>query len=185
MRIVLDANILIAALLGSRGKIAILTSQNHEFYAPSYIIAEIQKYRQEICEKIGCSLEEFNKNFEALLVFVKVIDEQEYAPNIPRAIEVMKDRDCKDAHYIACALTVQANFIWTEDKDFSGQTLVAVKTTEKFIEEGREQRYKKFSQAQLLPPPRKRFTERNNKDTKSMDNQETVFLLAWRMRSSL
>ena len=43
MNIVLDANIIIAALLGSRGKLNILTSQNHTFYAPKKIIDEIKK----------------------------------------------------------------------------------------------------------------------------------------------
>ena len=48
MRIVLDANILIAALLGSRGKLTILTSQNHEFFVPMKIIEEVRKYERLI-----------------------------------------------------------------------------------------------------------------------------------------
>lgn len=48
MNIVLDANIIITALLGSRGKLNILTSQNHTFYAPKKIIDEIKKYKKEI-----------------------------------------------------------------------------------------------------------------------------------------
>ena len=54
MRIVLDANIVIAAILGSRAKLIIITSQNHKFYAPSRIINEIKKYKLEICKKLDC-----------------------------------------------------------------------------------------------------------------------------------
>ena len=38
MKIILDANIIIASLLGSRGKLNIITSQNHILYAPKKII---------------------------------------------------------------------------------------------------------------------------------------------------
>ncbi len=50
MIIILDANIIIAALLGSKGKTTILTSQNHKFYAPEVIIEEIKRHKDEICK---------------------------------------------------------------------------------------------------------------------------------------
>ncbi len=38
MRIVLDANIILVALMGSRATLTIITSQNHQFYVPRKII---------------------------------------------------------------------------------------------------------------------------------------------------
>jgi len=38
MRIIVDANIILACLLGSRGKLVIVTSQNHKFYVPTITI---------------------------------------------------------------------------------------------------------------------------------------------------
>lgn len=137
MRIILDANIIISALLGSRGKLTIITSQNHEFYCPSTIIDEIKKYKRDICEKLVSNPKEFEDNLNALLFFIKIIKYAEYETFISRARESIKERDIKDADYIACSLAIGADFIWTEDKDFSSQTIVSVKNTEDFLEDGK------------------------------------------------
>lgn len=137
MKIVLDANIVIACLLGSRGKLVILTSQNHKFYTPKIAVTEIIKYKELICEKMELTSEEFDRNLEALLFFVCMIDYDSYKGYIENAEDSIKKRDIKDKDYIACALAIHADFIWSDDKDFSSQKLVAVKTTEQFIEEGK------------------------------------------------
>ena len=138
MIIVVDANIIIAALLGSRGKIAILTSYNHMFYAPSFAVDEIKRYRQQICAKMNWTSEEFNIYLEALLVFITLLDHQGYERYLEKSLSAIKQRDVKDADYIACALLISADFIWTEDKDFSGQKLVDIKSTAQFIDENKQ-----------------------------------------------
>ena len=135
MNIVLDANIVIAALMGSRGTLTILTSRNHHFYAPSRILAEIWKYKKDICEKSCRTSEEFDDNFAALLVFVDVLNYIEYEQFMEEARIAISARDWKDADYIACAIAVSANFIWTNDKDFSSQNIVLARTTQEFIDE--------------------------------------------------
>lgn len=134
MKIVLDANILIAALMGSRGTLNIITAQNHIFYAPSKIVDEIQKHKAVIFEKINISEKEFDENFKALLVFVKVIEYFNYYVHIDTAREALSQRDINDVDYLACALLVGADFIWTNDSDFSKQNLVPTRTTQEFID---------------------------------------------------
>lgn len=138
MIIVVDANIIIAALLGSRGKLTILTSQNHTFYAPKKIIDEIRKYKTDICEKSGQTPEEFEQNFNALLTFITPITDIRYEFNMSKAREAISGRDVKDADYIACALAINAGFIWTDDKDFRAQNIVPIKSTADFIQAGKE-----------------------------------------------
>ena len=137
MRIVLDANIVIAALLGSRATLTIITSQNHMFYAPKFILKEVEKYKEDICERINQSELEFDENFEVLKVFINIANIEEYDLFMPKAKEAMEKRDWKDCDYLACALAVNADFIWTNDKDFTIQTLIIAKNTNEFIEEGR------------------------------------------------
>lgn len=137
MKIVLDANIFISALMGSRGKLTILTSQNHEFFAPSRIIDEIKKYKKDVCKKTGWSSEDFDAYFAALMFFVNTIEYPEYEKQLSAAQSTIGKRDSKDAVYLACALAINADFIWTEDKDFSAQNLVQVKTTDEFIEDAK------------------------------------------------
>ncbi|MBI2660852.1 PIN domain-containing protein [Candidatus Woesearchaeota archaeon] len=135
MKIVVDANIIIACLLGSRGKIAIVASQNHKFYVPIIIIAEIIKYKEHICDEMEITPDEFDRNLEALLIFIEVVDYAAYEDYITKAEHAIKRRDIKDVEYIACALAVNADFIWSDDKDFTSQNLLNVKTTEQFIKE--------------------------------------------------
>ncbi len=136
MRVVLDANIIIAALLGSRGKTVILTSQNHAFYAPDKIVTEIKKYKNEINQKAGWEEHEFDIYFDALFFFITIIQPEKYATYLETAKKV-STFDTKDAEYIACALAVAADFIWTEDAGFSEQRLMPVKNTGQFIEENK------------------------------------------------
>mgnify|MGYP001597823920 CR=1 FL=1 len=61
MNIVLDANIIISALLGSQKVIWLLTLQKDNFYAPRKIVDEIRKYKLEICEKSNQTDDEFER----------------------------------------------------------------------------------------------------------------------------
>ncbi len=135
MNIVVDANIMIMGLMGSRAALVILTSQQHHFYAPAKIVREIRKYSPLICTKINISESEFDENLNALLQFIIILEPQEYEQYIDLARKALKERDQNDIDYLACALAVYADFIWTQDADFAEQKIIAVKNTAKFIEE--------------------------------------------------
>ena len=136
MKIVLDANIFIAALLGSRATLTIITSQHYIFYVPKIILEEIRKYKSFICGYSKQSSEEFDTNLNSLLVFINVLESIEYEPFMQES-KVAMTRDVKDADYLACALAIRADFIWTNDKDFSTQHIILTKTTQQFIDEGK------------------------------------------------
>ena len=82
-------------------------------------------------------LQEFDIYFEALIFFVNILNYKEYEDYLEKSVNAIKRRDIKDADYIACALAINADFIWTEDKDFSEQKLAKIKNTTQFIEENR------------------------------------------------
>lgn len=132
MRIVLDANILIAAMLGSRGTITIITSQNHSFYVPIKILEEIRNHKKEILRWTGQSDAEFEDSLDALMAFVRVIEYSEYESAMNESVKTMGMKH--DAHYLACAITQSANLIWSNDKDFKMQNIIPVKNTTQFIE---------------------------------------------------
>lgn len=102
---------------------------------PIIIIAEIIKYKEHICDEMEITPDEFDRNLEALLIFIEVVDYAAYEDYITKAEHAIKRRDIKDVEYIACALAVNADFIWSDDKDFTSQNLLNVKTTEQFIKE--------------------------------------------------
>lgn len=133
MRVVVDANIVFSALLGSTAAIRILTNEAIEFYAPEVIFSEIRKYKKELCKKAGYSSEDFDNILNALLKFVKTIDETQYQKHMQKAVDAIGKRDIKDADYIACALILKADNIWTNDKDFTSQKIIPIKSTKNLI----------------------------------------------------
>ena len=138
MNVIVDASVLIKALLGSRGVWAILASLNHSFYAPQVILDEIRRHKAIICTYIHAPLEEFDAALNSLGGFVQIVDPDSYAQYLAKAKTSMESRDPSDADYVAAAISIGADFIWTEDKDFSAQKLARVKTTSQFIDERKQ-----------------------------------------------
>lgn len=129
MKVVLDANIVISAILGSKVTNEIITSEKYTLFAPRMIFSEIIKYKDEICEKASLNEKEFYETLNALTAFIRLVDYTKYQDYIEEAKNAIGHRDIKDVDYIACALALNANFIWTNDKDFSAQDLVSVNNT--------------------------------------------------------
>ncbi len=57
---------------------------------------------------------------------MRLISDSDLAPYLPAASTL--SQDSKDWLYLACALYANAA-IWSQDKDFQGQTRVEIKTT--------------------------------------------------------
>ncbi len=60
MKLVIDTNRLIAELLKSSLCREIILHEALTFYAPDYIVTEIQKYRSYICRKANIEEKNFN-----------------------------------------------------------------------------------------------------------------------------
>lgn len=138
MRAVLDANILIAALLGSRRTLKLVASASYQWYAPQRIVEEITKHKPLLCERSRQSFGEFEETMAALLLFVRLLDPAEYEAFMEVATKGIGERDRNDADYVAAALAVHAYFLWTNDKDFTAQGLVPTKTTHQLLQEAGE-----------------------------------------------
>lgn len=131
--VVVDANILISALLGSRRTIALITSPEYHFYAPRRIVDELLKNKDVICSKAFKTPVEFEIEMWALLRFVSLLEYSDYSEFVLEARNAIAYRDVSDVDFLACALAIKAEFIWTEDKDFTAQKLIPVKSTAQFM----------------------------------------------------
>ena len=129
MKCVVDANIIISALLGSKKTIEVITSERYKLYAPLRITEEVRKYKDYICEKSSISNQEFEDVWQSLSIFIKTVNVQEYKLELKKAEEIINERDINDIDYVACALVIGADFIWTNDKDFLTQKKIPIKTT--------------------------------------------------------
>jgi predicted nucleic acid-binding protein len=129
--LVLDANILIRAVLGKKVTGLLTTySTAMSMVAPLYAYAEAERNLPTILAKRGA---EVGPNvltaLDDLRSLVTPLDESDYAPWRDEALARIKRRDPDDWPILATALAIDCP-IWTEDRDFFG-TGVATWTTDR------------------------------------------------------
>lgn len=119
MRIVVDTNIVFSAILNSNGLIGELlfnTENLFDFYAPEFMIDELNKHKTKLkqltkmtSENIDVSIYQVLKNIE--LISSEAISELDWQ----RAYELALDIDEDDTPFVATALGIKGA-IWTGDK---------------------------------------------------------------------
>jgi predicted nucleic acid-binding protein len=128
--IVLDANILIRAVLGKRVRELILAhAANVKFVAPDAAYADARKYLPELLAKRGISSVTGNEVLISLEAAVLPVAFDFYAANQQQALRRIAARDADDWPVLACAMTLHCP-VWTEDADFFGSG-VATWTTDR------------------------------------------------------
>lgn len=128
MILVMDANMLIAALIKSGKAREIIVSGKFKFISPDFIKQEIHKYRDYIRQKAHLSQDEFDVLLELLYSKITIIQSKEYMSEMPMATKIMKV-DMKDRAYVACYLALKCDGIWTNDPHFDNKPeLIIIKT---------------------------------------------------------
>src|SRR3990172_6326307 len=101
-KVVIDANILITALIGSWKTFEIIDSGKCIFYAPNIITKEVQKHLSHVCRKTQRNPDDVYRSFYSLLKFINVMQNSQLHAFLEIAREHMT-RDLSDAEYLACA----------------------------------------------------------------------------------
>ena len=118
--LVLDANILVRAVLGNKVKQFLLKFyQSVEFVVPDICLKDAQKYLPILFEKRSASAELGLTILSELQYLLRIIDKSIYKEHVLEAKQRMKNRDIHDWPIAATALAFNCP-IWTEDQDFFG-----------------------------------------------------------------
>jgi predicted nucleic acid-binding protein len=132
-RIILDANVVISALIKDSFTRRFITKSDHEFWFPEQAFDRIEKYKELIIKKSGLSSEVINSIFESLFIRVNIVPKSRSDAKLPKAKEVMGPIDKEDALFVACALSMIDAIIWSDDKHLKKQNLVKVYTTKEIL----------------------------------------------------
>jgi predicted nucleic acid-binding protein len=128
--VVLDANILIRAVLGKRVRELIVEhAAMVKFFAPDVAYADARKYLPALLKKRGVDSTAAMKVLDSLEAFVQPIEFELYAGLQQQALQRIAIRDADDWPVLACAMTIGCP-VWTEDADFFGSG-VATWTTDR------------------------------------------------------
>lgn len=119
-RIVLDANILIRAMLGVKvGGLLAKYAESVEFCAPSIAFDDAEANLPAIMAKRGIGTEQLTLGLDAVRLLVEELPAEVTAPMQAKALQRIGRRDPDDWPIAAAALILDCP-IWTEDKDFFG-----------------------------------------------------------------
>lgn len=128
--IVLDANILIRAVLGKRVRELLLDNAAVvKFFAPDVAYADARKYLPALLEKRGVNSAAAMTVLDTLEAIVRPLEFDLYAGLQQQALQRIAMRDADDWPVLACAMTMGCP-VWTEDAGFFG-TGVATWTTDR------------------------------------------------------
>lgn len=119
MKIVIDSNRVIAALIKDSTTREILFNKNFEFFAPEFIENEIEKYKEEILNKAGIPTEEFEILLSLVFEHISIISQSEYNSFFEESEKYTNDP--KDIAYFSVCSLIKAKGIWTHDPHFLKQ----------------------------------------------------------------
>jgi len=127
--IVLDANILIRAVLGRRvwQLIDTYAAQGVRFFAPDVVFEDAEKYLPLLLKKRDKPVADLSASLQYLRNNIEPVAPELYAVFESDARQRLRGRDENDWPVLATALALTCP-IWTEDEDFFG-TGVAAWTT--------------------------------------------------------
>jgi predicted nucleic acid-binding protein len=128
--IVLDANILIRAVLGHRVRELIsVNAEKIKFYAPDVAYKDARKYLPELLKKRKVFSRSSIEVLDGVAMIVRSVNEDFYGDMQHQAMQRISMRDADDWPVLACAMTLGCP-VWTEDADFFG-TGIATWTTDR------------------------------------------------------
>jgi len=119
MKFIIDANIIISALIKQKNNTAkIIINNKFLLITPDFLLLEINKYKKEICKKSGLSLEEIEILITILFKHIEIIPLKNYQKYLKQAKEICPDEN--DVCYFALALRTNTH-IWSNDKALKNQ----------------------------------------------------------------
>jgi predicted nucleic acid-binding protein len=114
-RLAVDANPILAALLGGRARRVFFEGAISEFAVPERVISEVQRYVPRVAQKLG--VEQAFLEYALNLLPLRVYPARRYARAVREARRRIERRDPTDVDVLALALHLDVP-LWSNDRDF-------------------------------------------------------------------
>ena len=132
MKLVVDTNIIISALIKDSTARKIIIKGNYDLISIAFSKKEIDKHKILIMRKANVNETEFELIINRLFEKIIFLDDEIIKTRIKEAEKVMDKVDPDDTPFIAAALAINSD-IWSDDKHFLRQNIIKIwKTTNLF-----------------------------------------------------
>lgn len=132
MKLVIDANVVISALIADSKTRELIVTLEPDLLTPAFVHQEIENYEDLIVEKSGMKPDRVAQLIDLLFQYIEVVPAEDFYPEIETAEDAIGDTDPDDVLYLACAIASDAA-IWSDDSDFDEQHLVETYSTSDVI----------------------------------------------------
>ncbi len=132
MKLVVDANVVISALVADSKTRELIVTLEPEMLTPEVVHEEIGNYEDLIIEKSGIDAERVQQFVDLLFQYIETVPASECYSSIEQADAAIGETDPDDVLYVACALAREAG-VWSDDSDFDEQDLVPVFSTDEVV----------------------------------------------------
>lgn len=133
MTLVVDANVVISALIADSKTRELIVTLEPDLVTPEVVHDEIETYEDLIVEKSGLDINRVHQSIELLFGYIDTVPASTFYQHIEQADAAIGETDPDDVLYVACALGCDAG-IWSDDSDFQEQNLVPVFTTSEVVD---------------------------------------------------
>jgi len=133
MRLVVDTNRIVAALVKDGVSRKIILHFDGELITVGFGKKEIEAHRAEILEKAKISEVDFELIMDKLFQRIVVLDDTVVTAYLVEAEKAMDKIDKADTIFIAAALATKS-MIWSDDTHFKKQKKIDVLTTKELME---------------------------------------------------
>ena len=118
MRLVIDTSILISALLKDSVTRQILLFSSIDFLLPEYAFEEIEKHKDNVSIRSGLSRGEIEIVLSLIIENITIIPASKLKPYMEKAHKIIGSKDPFDVPFVALALSIDNDGIWSNDKHF-------------------------------------------------------------------
>ncbi len=131
MDLVVDANVLFAALIKDSETARLLFAKELHLFAPEFLLVEVAKHRDEIARKTRRPGEQVWRFLDIVSRRIAIVPEEDWKRFEAEATVISPDPG--DISYLALALHLRCP-VWSNDARLKGQKRVEILSTREIIE---------------------------------------------------
>jgi len=133
MRLVVDANVVISALIADSKTRELVVTLEPDLLTPAFVHDETENYEELIAGKSGMEPQRVRQFVDLLFQYIEIVPADDFHPRIREAEEAIGETDPDDVLYVACALA-RNGAVWSDDGDFEEQHVVDVYETSDVVD---------------------------------------------------
>jgi len=122
MKLVIDTNIIISALIRKGITRKMLLLPGLKLVTPENTFKEIENHIDLIAAKSKLSKDNILRILDIIKKYIKTIPESRWWNQYNQAEKIIGKKDPKDVPFIAVALALTVDGIWSNDRDFESQS---------------------------------------------------------------